>query len=240
MALVRISWPSPGTAWQVALARLEISGEAMPSHEGASPPASSVTGRCHFQAFTHVGTKEIARQHVLQFSKPLAAVLAEGSFQGVLVVYVASSSVWKKTVDLVSSSGEGLRASDLTAQALADRAASLMRLNAELVETKQHCNETMRMLEAAAPSLSDLNRVRIVTPLDFIDVLDYINSRLPDNFKYWFQQTTYDVCPATHNLVPPIRAVLLVGCMIMHDASRGLCLMFCLPRFRHQKLSTTY
>ena len=58
---------------------------------------------------------------------------------------------------------------------------------------KEYCNETMRMVEAAAPALNLLNRVRIVTPLDFIDVLDYIKSRQRDNFKYWFQQTTYDV-----------------------------------------------
>ena len=155
--------------------------------------ADTHLARCDFQAFTHVGTKEQARQDVLKFSTPLANVLAEGDLQGVLVVYVASSSVWKQTVDLVSSSDEGLRASELTAEALADRAASLMQINAELIEMKQYCDETMRMVEAASPSLCFLNRVRIVTPLDFMEVLDYIKSRQRDNFKYWFQQTTYDV-----------------------------------------------
>ena len=36
-----------------------------------------------------------------------------------------------------------------------------------------------------------LHRVRLLSPWDFVDVLDRIKSRQRDDFTYWFEQTKY-------------------------------------------------
>eukprot|EP00928_Gymnodinium_smaydae_P039701 TRINITY_DN27058_c0_g1_i1.p1 TRINITY_DN27058_c0_g1~~TRINITY_DN27058_c0_g1_i1.p1 ORF type:complete len:765 (-),score=170.96 TRINITY_DN27058_c0_g1_i1:372-2414(-) len=68
----------------------------------------------------------------------------------------------------------------------------LARLRRGLEDLQAACRRKMAEAESRFPELSDLRRVRIISPLDLHPVLQSIKSRTRGNFKYWFQQTSYD------------------------------------------------
>ena len=149
---------------------------------------------------------------MVDYAEPLARLLAGDGKQGVLIVYVSPGKMWKEAVQLVSSSDDGLRASALSEADIDAHKDKLLKRQKKLQDLKETCDRIMRQVETRAPSLRLLNRVRIVSPLDFVEVLDSVKARQRDDFVYWFEQTTYDVRLVTRR----ISSSGLSPCAVVH------------------------
>eukprot|EP00750_Incisomonas_marina_P026763 INCI5945.3.p1 GENE.INCI5945.3~~INCI5945.3.p1 ORF type:complete len:912 (-),score=145.95 INCI5945.3:2427-4871(-) len=127
-------------------------------------------------------------------SKSGAGAAARGThFGGVLVAYVAPAPLWKTMVEFVGAAHSGIYASSFDATTAEMAAIAQGRQHRELYHLATACRALMRRAEKECPALARLHRLRFVSPLDFCPIFDRIKSRQRRNFRYWFQQTSYDV-----------------------------------------------
>jgi len=198
------------TAMPLPLPPTEPKGERRPSrwrtarcsalavHSGlALLGMRKVSPQADFYLFAHVSKQSEVRRYLEPHAKDLVDLLAGAERKGVLVLYTAPGDMWKKMVLLVHDSRTAadfaLRGPQEIAAMAAAKGERLSGLRSELEALQQHCYSLMQEMEARYPQLADLHRIRIVSPLDFCTILDSIMTRLPKDFMYWLQNTTYDV-----------------------------------------------
>ena len=143
----------------------------------------------------------LTRSHPLQrhLTRPLAPLSC-------LMPDVAPGPLWVSMVKLVSASHSGGYASSIPGRQPGERTCHLQDLLAPLLALQAACKREAKALEARFPRLHRLHRVRLLSPWDFVDVLDRIKSRQRDDFTYWFEQTKYD-CPKLVDAILRLRSM---------------------------------
>jgi len=127
-----------------------------------------------FFIFTHVSDPSNLDSYL---SHPLSELVSWYSLKGILVMYVMPKMEWALMLEYVS---EYAKVPEIP-------------IPKELDELHRKCHEWMEKTCKDCEHTQTLHRLRILTPLDFKDVLLSMKDRLGESkFNTWFGHTTYD------------------------------------------------